>query len=51
MSKIDTVAILEAGVTAEAGGAPVTQAAAERDALIVAFLHSRKALDNHSDKS
>ena len=39
------------GVNAEAGGAPLAQAAAERDALIVAFLRSRKALENHSDKS
>jgi hypothetical protein len=38
------------GVNAEAGGAPVAQAAAARDALIVEFLRSRKALATQSDK-
>ena len=32
------------GVNAEAAGQPVSEVAAERDALIVAFLRGRKAL-------
>lgn len=39
------------GVCAEAGGTDVTPGARQRDALIVEFLRSRKALESRSDQS